>query len=578
MRHGRGRAGAERRARGSGNAKSLEDARETRSTQGIGDTGDTEGEARMDEDRGEGAPGQQRTPPLPAAPCHLRFEIAPDGATGDLLARHLLHERRQPSGERHLPAELASRLAPLVARAAPAAAGELSYSRVPRLLVPGGGGLLCHAGPRDGSLAVQALYLPGGADDLAGVLPIGLRHSPGWDAPDRTEDVPAAAGRFSEEKLVAFARARRDRLVPFLADLRALFSSRAGRQLVVAEREPGTVAYWIALACGSLDERHARALTFTTCTDRPREAPQQILGIGPEARFDRENQEAVTHLYRVHDGLGGPGSPPPESDDWAERAARLWLHGSAPRLAPHPPPARAAPAAAPAAVRPAVLPAGPPAVPPPKLPPELPPRDPVPGADQVPGAAPEDEETRGQRAEATLEEAARRLKGPPHRLSGTALYRQLTDRLPGGAPQDAGTLFRLRRLVWGKESLDACEALVIVSTCAPETVRVAGLVSTVTSCLTSADEIDAARVQLARKLLTGRGYELSAGHHLAARVLALGDEAAAGGPQGASAAEQLRELLQDNPRLQPPELERWAHRRLERRTQPSGAQPPPPPG
>ncbi|MEI5097927.1 GTPase-associated protein 1-related protein [Streptomyces sp. PmtG] len=139
-------------------------------------------------------------------------------------------------------------------------------------------------------------------------------------------DEIAALGGVGRAELVAFARAHPDRLAPFLADVRRLFDDPAGRQLIVAEEHPDTVARWIALACASLPATYVPSLTFTTRAADPARAPQHIVGIGPDAAFDRRDATALEHFYRVHDGLGGPGSPP-RPDPWATWAARLWLAG-----------------------------------------------------------------------------------------------------------------------------------------------------------------------------------------------------------------------------------------------------------
>lgn len=95
------------------------------------------------------------------------------------------------------------------------------------------------------------------------------------------------------------------------------------------EEDPETVAHRIALACASLPEHLARELTFVTRADEPHDAPQQIIGIGPDSSFDRHDPLLVQHLYRVHDALGGPGSPA-LPDPWAELTAALWQAGTPP--------------------------------------------------------------------------------------------------------------------------------------------------------------------------------------------------------------------------------------------------------
>lgn len=171
-----------------------------------------------------------------------------------------------------------------------------------RSRLPDGAGLLCStvAGPR-----VDVAY----ADSHA-------------ELPSPLEDV-------APEGLTAFAREHASRVEPFLADVRRLFGERAGRQIVVAEHDPRTVAHWVALACASLPAAYAASLTFSTWTTEPRRAPQQILGIGPDADFDRFDGPTLDHLYRVHDGVGGQGSTP-MPDTWAEVTARQWIEGTPP--------------------------------------------------------------------------------------------------------------------------------------------------------------------------------------------------------------------------------------------------------
>ncbi|MEU5957074.1 GTPase-associated protein 1-related protein [Streptomyces sp. NPDC047525] len=181
-----------------------------------------------------------------------------------------------------------------------------------RSRLPDGAGLLCHtvAGPPGSTPAghrVDVAYADG-TDELPLSLPLG--------------DV-------APEGLVVFARAHAPRVEPFLADVRRLFDERAGRQIVIAESAPETVACWVALACASLPDGYAASLTFSTWTAQPRRAPQQILGIGPDADFDRFDGPTLDHFYRVHDGLGGQGSTP-IPDPWAEVTARQWIEGTPP--------------------------------------------------------------------------------------------------------------------------------------------------------------------------------------------------------------------------------------------------------
>ncbi|GLZ11646.1 hypothetical protein Acsp04_18810 [Actinomadura sp. NBRC 104425] len=210
----------------------------------------------------------------------------------------------------------------------PPPAGSLSHTRL-----PGGGALLYAVHPAEGRTGPRGehAYLPDGAD---GPLPIDLwRSSVGTDG--GAVPTERSGSPFASETLVRFAKENASRLAPFLADVRRLFASPAGRQIVLVEDDPETVARWIALACACLPESHARSLTFTTRTAHPHRAPQQIVGIGPDADFDRFDPATVQHRYRVHDGVGGPGSPA-ATDLWAELAARSWLAGLRPADASDP--------------------------------------------------------------------------------------------------------------------------------------------------------------------------------------------------------------------------------------------------
>ncbi|MFD6431987.1 GTPase-associated protein 1-related protein [Streptomyces venezuelae] len=209
---------------------------------------------------------------------------------------------------------------------------ELSYS-----LLPDGGRLLCAALPGQ---RVEALHLSADTPGPGPVWPIDTWRSESW-AGERDEslgsgfvesELPVPEAHFDRELLVAFARERADRVAPFLADVRRLFEDPAGRQIVLVEDDSETVARWIALACASLPETYVSALTFTTWTADPRRAPQRIIGIGPDAEFDRSDDAVVEYLYRVHDGTGGgPESPPAEPDAWARLTAERWLTGNPPR-------------------------------------------------------------------------------------------------------------------------------------------------------------------------------------------------------------------------------------------------------
>ncbi|KRV48977.1 hypothetical protein AQ490_21900 [Wenjunlia vitaminophila] len=211
--------------------------------------------------------------------------------------------------------------------------GTLSFSRF-----PDGSGLLCNvraggAPGSEGACRVEAVHLAPGSAELERLWPIDTWHSPSWEAAAGSGgagDALLPGARFTQELLVRFVGERSARVAPFLADVRRLFEDPAGRQVVVAERDPETVALWIALACASLPDEHARALTFVIRTTSPARAPQQVVGIGPEADFDRSDPVVLEHLYRVHDGLGGPGSPA-RTDPWSELTAWLWLAGVQPR-------------------------------------------------------------------------------------------------------------------------------------------------------------------------------------------------------------------------------------------------------
>jgi len=245
-------------------------------------------------------------------------------------------DRFTPDGEvpDGMPDDLMRRVIAATHRAAPAFGAALSYTRLPHR---DGGGLLCSVRPDEESdgLRVDARYEAGDAD--------GERRWPVDAFRRSTLDADGGAGFAPRDwcwdyaLLTKFASEQGARIAPFLADVRALFADPAGRQIVLAERDQETVARWIALACASLPVTHARALTFTTHCADPGLAPQQILGIGPDLDtdvFDRYDDNAVTHLFRVHDGLGGPGSPP-RPHPWAELAALLWREGVIPRTDEH---------------------------------------------------------------------------------------------------------------------------------------------------------------------------------------------------------------------------------------------------
>jgi hypothetical protein len=234
-----------------------------------------------------------------------------------------------------VPEDLMRRIIAATHRPAPTSQAALSYTRLPHRE---GGGLLCSARPDEESagLRVDACYE---ADDEAGD-PEGTRWRWPVDAFRRSTmaglggEAFAPEGWFWDDALLTkFASEQGPRIAPFLADVRRLFADPAGRQIVLAERDQETVARWVALACASLPVEYARALTFTTGSADPGAAPHQIIGIGPETDeevFDRYDPSTVTHLFRVHDGLGGPGSPP-RPDSWAAVTAWLWQEQVVPR-------------------------------------------------------------------------------------------------------------------------------------------------------------------------------------------------------------------------------------------------------
>ncbi|WP_236062511.1 GTPase-associated protein 1-related protein [Actinacidiphila acididurans] len=253
-------------------------------------------------------------------------------------------EELRPRGAHPFSEEELSRIAPVIAGIATLWSGPadgpaaLSHTRV-----PGGGSVLCETSvpPAAGGTTtaavrdVAAYWLPGGGGDLANATPIETWGSPLWDGTaDSSSDAPAVPDWCDDDSLAEFATEHTDRVEPFLADVHRLFADPAGRQIVIAEPDPMTVARWIALACATLTPDCARALTFVLSAQDPSAAPHQIVGIGPGARFDRANETTLRHLYRVYDGLGGPGSEAlPGRDDWAGIAAQMWRSGKVPRTA-----------------------------------------------------------------------------------------------------------------------------------------------------------------------------------------------------------------------------------------------------
>ncbi|WUH92834.1 GTPase-associated protein 1-related protein [Streptomyces sp. NBC_00433] len=270
-------------------------------------------------------------------PYLLRYELPPGTRPAGLWAAPV-------PGQQLPPAEILDRINLFVADAAAAPGDPGSAATLGHTRLPGGGGtLLCRteARPADSGdrtpQRVTACYLPGGAADLRGRLPVELWLDPFWEqeqasAWSEVDDHPEWC---DDTRLVEFAAAHAERLEPFLADVQRLFASPAGPQIVIAEHDPADVARWIALAGASLPYSAARSLTFLLRTDAPADAPHQIVGIGPGADFDRDDEVALRHLHRLHDGLGGPGSPPERGvDGWAQVAAQAWRRGISPRSAP----------------------------------------------------------------------------------------------------------------------------------------------------------------------------------------------------------------------------------------------------
>ncbi|MGA4845998.1 GTPase-associated protein 1-related protein [Streptomyces sp. G5(2025)] len=255
----------------------------------------------------------------------LSYRLVQEPDTG--AVRPIPAERREPEQEQIR--EFSAAVERIIG-----AGSELSYS-----LLPDGGRLLCAALPGQ---RVEALHLGADTPGPGPAWPIDAWRSAAWE-PDAGQtlaagfvesELPVSEAHFDRERLVRFARTHADRVAPFLTDVRRLFDDPAGRQIVLVEEDPETVAHWIALACASLPEAYVPALTFTTWTTDPHGAPHQIIGTGPAAGLDRTDDATVTYLYRVHDGTGGPQSPPAASDAWAQLTAERWISGNPPRPTP----------------------------------------------------------------------------------------------------------------------------------------------------------------------------------------------------------------------------------------------------
>jgi GTPase-associated protein 1 len=434
-----------------------------------------------------------------------------------------------------VPPELPGELKPLITVAGPVRGGSFSYARLPK-----GRAVVCQA---TAGRTVEVIHLPGGAADLGEMWPIDLWESPSWaeGGGGAEAEPPPPGAAFNKELLVEFARGQRERVAPFLADVRRLFARPAGRQIVVAEREPGIVAHWIALACDSLDGDHARALTFTTGTHLPYDAPQHIIGIGPDADFDHDDADTVRHLYRVHDGLGGAGSPP-RRDPWAERAAACWLAGERPP--PFVPPGAEPPA--PATRKRAPAPPAQRIPPPPRHSPATP----------APDSAPL---SLGER----LQVAVWQYRGRPHNLRGVALYRELLKVLPGGRPTHPEQLRALWRLVWAPNDPDVAGALEIARDCPPRLVVDAGLHLSLIHQMTKASEINDARIDLAQELLRHEAYDMNSIERAVAELLVDGRAATERTLRGHDAAERVRQLLGQRDIAISRELHDWAKHKLD---------------
>lgn len=175
----------------------------------------------------------------------------------------------------------------------------------------------------------QGLYLEKGVDELAGRLPIDLLGSPAWSDWESAKPVAPEPGHLPPLTVLTehAGDLQKDggRLERFLADVRALYAPRPGRQIVVIAADHQHVARLVRLACASLPRPLAERLTFTTHCADPRIGFQQVVGVcgASSPGFTAEER---SHQYRVHDLTGGgQDSPAPETPDaWARKVVQQW--------------------------------------------------------------------------------------------------------------------------------------------------------------------------------------------------------------------------------------------------------------
>jgi hypothetical protein len=233
-----------------------------------------------------------------------------------------------PTGAAGLAPGLAERIGRLAESGTPRVGPVLTYSRLPE-----GGSVLCRLSPVatasagvEPCLDVRVAVLPEGAAH-AGLTPIEAWPEDCWPQLGRGHRPRGVLGPrlwIDRAELIGFAAEVRGRLSCVLADVRELFTDRAGPQILLVERSAHDVARWIALICASVPPQLARELTFTTSATRPYAAFEQIVGVPPEAEFAFSEVE-LRHLYRVRSAEGR--CSPDSADPWAEIAARLWQHG-----------------------------------------------------------------------------------------------------------------------------------------------------------------------------------------------------------------------------------------------------------